>query len=118
MPQWWNWQEGTKMKDQYNEKVPELVLIPQFDLEDLTEEFLSIIYGSDWYDVNIDQDEETPTAYLMAPWEQIWGLGYDYLWVNPEDEIVGEELGGVLIEIMKVPDNLKRFSFEDGFYHA
>lgn len=108
------------MIDQYGQPVPSLSLIsqedtlyPEFQMsEKERQQYLDV----NWYDVYISQKPDEPlNVYLMLPDQDINNPDEDYYitW----DGIVSEELGGVIMEIVKVDNVLKRWSEEDGFYH-
>jgi len=100
---------------QYGQPVPPLSLIP-CELPSDDDE-LRQYTDADWYDVYISQDpDEEPTVYLMVPDLQI--NQPDETYYITWDGQVSEDLGGKIVEIMKVNDVLKRWSEEDGFYHA
>lgn len=96
------------MLDQHYRKVPDdLVVLPE--IQDLTEEAISLVLAARWYDVRVSLDpHETDTIFLMASAEEI-----DYL-----EEIGLDELGGILMAASRINDGLKRRSITDGFYHV
>ena len=105
--------ENVKMIDQYGQPVPPLSLLPLYD--GLVDAEIKRVVNATWYDVLISQDPDSePTTYLMAPTKDIAVLQYGVLW----DGKVNEDLGGEIIEILRINDVLKRWSEEDGFYHA
>ena len=107
--------EDIVMIDQYGQPVPPLSLIPCELPSDDNE--MKQYADADWYDVYIRQDdEETPTIYLMVADPQL-DFPDDTCYIT-WDGTVSEDLGGIVVEIMKVDDVLKRWSEKDGFYHA
>jgi hypothetical protein len=102
------------MIDQYGQPIPPLSLIPcelPYDYDELIQ-----CIEADWYDVYISQDTDKTSIYLMVSDLQLAWLDEDYYitW----DGQTSEELGGKVVEIVKVNDGLKRWSEEDGFYHV
>jgi len=110
-----------KDQDQYDEKVPTLYLIGHLPYPE-DESIVKRIVNADWYEVAINQSggEDEPTWYLMAnakqlePLEDI-DLDIDYWYAYG---VVSVDLGGIVVEVLKVNDVLKRWSVEDGFYSA
>ena len=104
-----------KQTDQYSEKIPDdLVVLPE--VNGLTIKGLETVLNADWYEARMSQEPEDPndiTPYLMASAKEIKAVIHND-WQDMDLEIVG----GIVIEILSVNDCLKRWSIEDGFYHA
>jgi len=101
------------MNDQYGQEIPaDLVVLPfGFDPESEVlsghprePEDVDIISKANWYEV------EGQEGLLLASYEAIEGLSE----LNPLD--CGLTLAGA--QLNRVADPLKRYSLEDGFYHA
>lgn len=95
------------MLDNYGEQVDEIALVLLPDIIDLTDEEIKIIANAKWYDVIFGNGQ----FLLCADYREIEGLC--------ENGIVGciSPKNGIT-EIMRVNEVLKRWSIEDGFYHA
>jgi len=96
------------MLDQYDKPIPDdLVLLPNINL--LSDHNVRLVANAVWYDVEVDLEpdskENGECIILCASAEAI-----DYL---SEDSPCGKVVG-----ILRVNDVLKRWSPEDGFYHA
>ncbi len=94
------------VSDQYGGKVEtnKLVLLPDINLLDDNE--IKVVVNADWYDVHL----EDGSVFLCADFRAIQYLSD----CGIEDCIVDNGLS----EVMRVNDILKRWSIEDGFYHA
>lgn len=102
------------MKDQYGQEVPADLVVLHFGFEPgetvirgdrLEPEEIEIISATAWYEV-----EGVPL--ILASYEAIEGLSE----LNPLD--YGIDLKATGIKINRIADPLKRYSLEDGFYHA
>jgi hypothetical protein len=102
------------MKDQYGQEVPADLVVLHFGFEPgesvirgdrLEPEEVDIISKANWYEV-----EDVPL--ILASYEAIDGLSE----LNPLD--YGIDLQAPEIKINRIADPLKRYSWEDGFYHA
>lgn len=109
------------MIDQYGDEVPTLFLIGHLygDMYPIEDSIISHIVDADWYEVAINQDdgEEEPAWYLMANAEQIEPIEEfdcygNYTYRNGK---ISKDIGGTVVEILKVNDVLKRWDEEDGF---
>ena len=106
------------------EPIPKLYLIGHLEIGGMSDEQIKRVCDADWYIASLNQgEEETPTNYLMADASQLDPIGFldsepfgDYYIYA--DGTVSEELGGILVEVFKVRDILKRWSIEDNFYRA
>jgi len=89
------------MLDQYGNKVPDdLVILPPIQL--LTSEDIDkIIMTARWYEIN--------KYIIVASAREIDNLSDDTF-----ENAVGDEIQSIQL----VSDVLKRYSLEDGFYHA
>lgn len=101
------------MRDNYSDPVKTLVLLNQYQVDLNDPCFLKEVTNANWYNVAIDQDGDEPTWYLMA---DINDPSNEYF--VREDGSASSELGGVVVEVMRVNEVLKRWSEEGGFYHA
>ena len=101
------------MKDQYGQEIPnDLVVLPfgagpgkdviHFDA--LEPEEVGIIIKANWYEV-VGQE-----GLILASADAIvgWGSDPEDCWLDIEPET----------KINRIADPLKRYSWEDGFYHA
>lgn len=95
------------MQDNYGNEVntDNLVLLPDIML--LGDSEIKVMVNAKWYDVIFENGQ----TFLCADYFEIDGMA--------EDSIVGciEPKGGIN-EIMLINEVLKRWSEEDGFYHA
>jgi len=99
------------------EPIPKLYLIGHLEIGGMSDEQIKRVCDADWYIASLSHsEEETPTNYLMADASQLDPIGF--LDSEPLAITVSEELGGILVEVFKVRDTLKRWSIEDNFYRA
>lgn len=93
------------MKDNYGNLVDEknLVLLP--DIKTLDDKQIGIVVDADWYDVILENE----MVFLCADFDKIFQLS--------EESLDGISYSPIS-EIMRINDVLKRWSEEDGFYHA
>lgn len=104
--------DETVRKDQYGDKVPtDLVVIADLNPADLTEKELRRVVKADWY-IAGDRFPVGRGFFLLASFKAIGGLTE----FDPED--AGVDLKDKNLEILRVPEPLKRWSAEDGFYTA
>lgn len=104
------WKEGLAWTDQHGDPVPpDLVILP----------------NSSHYDtVPMTDEEEAGHRRIMdAAWYQIKGVCFASsaaIEEDPDNLITAKECGvdPAKDEILRIPDNLKRFNEEDGYYHA
>jgi len=90
------------MNDQYGNKVPDDLIALERGLDGFTDEEIKIIVNARWYEVYHSHGED-----LAVSLSEIQGI------------IDGNyPLGDTPIEILLINDVLKRWSIEDGFYHA
>lgn len=90
------------MIDQYGNKIPSDLVALTRGIDRFNEEELKIICNARWYEVYHSYGRG-----LAVSFSEIQGI-ID----NPDS------LGGVPIKILLIDDVLKRWSIEDGFYHA
>ena len=102
------------MKDQYGQPIPaDLVVLPfgaasgegVIGFDPVDPEDVEIITAADWYEVAGQE------GLILASYEAINGFGS-----IPLD--CGIDLTTPGIQISRIADPLKRYSLEDGFYHA
>jgi hypothetical protein len=107
------WGTNTVGCDQYGQPVPKDLVVLQFGFapgdetikgDAVDQADVKIIMAANWYEA-----EERP-GLLLASYEAIEG----------RSEIIPEDCGILLknMQINRVADPLKRYSLEDGFYHA
>ncbi len=90
------------MNDQYGNKVPDDLIALERGLDGFTDEEVTIIVNAQWYEVWHSHGQD-----LAVSFSETQGIiDGDY------------PLGDTPIEILLVNDVLKRWSIEDGFYHA
>ena len=103
------------MKDQYGQEVPGDLVVLAFGFEPgdgpirgdaLEPEDVEVISRADWYEI------EGGPPVVLASYVAIQGLS-EY---NPLDAGIDLAAPGALIN--RIADPLKRYSLEDGFYHA
>ena len=101
------------MEDQYGQEVPEDLVVLHFGFEPgegvihgdpLEPEEVEIISKARWYEV-----EDVPL--VLASYEEIQGLSE----LDPLDYGINDLATAT---INRIADPLKRYSLEDGFYHA
>lgn len=95
------------IKNNYGEQVDELALVLLPDIIDLTDEEIKIITNAKWYDVIFGNEQ----ILLCADYREI-----EEMCENGIVDCIRTKNG--IAEIMRVNDVLKRWSIEDGFYHA
>lgn len=103
-------------RDNTGQPIPKLYLI-DLEVSCMDEELVKRVIETDWYIVSIDDDDG---KYLMAnasQLEAIGGLDFGDYVIYP-DGTVSKDLGGVLMEVVRVDDVLKRWSTQDDFYTA
>jgi hypothetical protein len=102
------------MKDQYGQEVPgDLVVLPfgaapeddVIGFDPVDPEDVEIITAANWYEV------EGREGLILASYEAIGGLSE----LDPLDYGIPDLAGA---KINRIADPLKRYSWEDGFYHA
>lgn len=102
------------MKDQYGQEVPGDLVVLQFGFDPespvvhgdpLEPEEVAIITAANWYEV------EGREGLILASYEAIEGLSE----LDPLDCGILDLAGA---KINRIADPLKRYSPEDGFYHA
>lgn len=90
------------MNDQYENKIPDDLIALECGLDRFTDDEIEIIVNARWYEVTHSYGQD-----LAVSFSEIQGIiDGDY------------PLGDTPIEILLVNDVLKRWSIEDGFYHA
>jgi len=90
------------MLDNYGEQVPDdLVLMPDISL--LIDADIKLVVNVNWYDVILEDE---------SVWLCISAKAIDYL------EESDPNFEQPIIEIMRINDVLKRWSVEEGIYHA
>jgi len=90
------------MNDQYGNKVPDDLIALECGLDRFDDDEVKIIVDAQWYEVTHSHGQD-----LAVSFSEIQGIiDSDY------------PLGDTPIEIMLIDDCLKRWSIEDGFYHA
>ena len=94
-----------RLRDQYGDKVPNDLVLPPM-MEAINDEQLKVIMAADWYEV-----EGKGYAILMS-FRQIKGLSE----ADPLDADI--DLSAKGIKVFRINECLKRYSDEDGFYHA
>jgi hypothetical protein len=103
------------MKDQYGQEVPNDLVVLPFGFEpgdgpirgDMVDpEDIDVMCRADWYEV----DDGYPI--ILVSYLAIQGLSE----TDPLD--CGIDLKAPGIKINRIADGLKRYSLEDGFYHA
>lgn len=101
------------MRDQYGQPIPDDLVVLPFGFEpgetvirgdQVEPEDVEVIARANWYEV------EGQEGLILASYLAIQGLSE----VNPLD--CGLTLAGA--QINRIADPLKRYSLEDGFYHA
>jgi hypothetical protein len=91
-----------KTTDQYDDTIPDdLVVLSGENPADMTKDFLKLVKDADWYEAN---------GVLLVSAQAVGG----FLEVDPVD--CGIDLAAV--EVLRIDNVLKRWSYEDGFYHA
>lgn len=102
------------MKDQYGQAVPaDLVVLPVgaapgegvIGFDPMDPEDVELITAANWYELAGQE------GLILASYEAINGFGS-----IPLD--CGLDLAALGIKINRIADPLKRYSWEDGFYHA
>lgn len=95
-------------KDQYGKPLPKDLVVLEADPADFDEEQLERLAGIDWWDIN---------GIICVSFEQaehvVPGMVGE---INPAD--AGIDLKDPDIEVYRIDHALKRWSEEDGFYHA
>jgi len=95
------------MLDQYGNEIPtDLVSMP--DINFLSDEGIKIVANADWYDIYTGEN------YGFDAWLCVSAKAIDYL----SEENIEDCLDRPIKEVLIVNDVLKRWSEEDGFYHA
>lgn len=95
------------MQDNMGNEVPtDLVLMP--DIENLSDAELIVVVDAVWYDAMVPTGGGCEIALLCVSENAIDSLSCDTI----------DDYDGPIHEIMYVNDVLKRWSIEDGFYHA
>jgi hypothetical protein len=97
-----------------------LVLIDQFNEfygdgeSGVDRELVNSINSVDWWVCErVNEDTGNCGSLLWADYHELHMAGVDFLETTPEDfKIAGSS------PMIKVDDRLKRWSIEDGFYHA
>ncbi len=97
-----------ELTDQFDRTVPEDLVAVILDPGMLGDEGIRLIDSADWYEV---WNQDGPTGIILVSAKEIQYLSE----VSPED--VGIRLTGDG-EIMHIAHILKRWNYEDGFYHA
>lgn len=95
------------MKDNYGCEIPtDLVLMP--DIEYLNDDDLRLVVDAVWYDVftGLEPFDDIPALCISS--KEINGLCDDSI----------DDYDGPITEVMQINEILKRWSIEDGFYHA
>ena len=101
------------MKDQYGQEIPADLVVLHFGFEPgdkpiqgdrLEPEEIEIICKARWYEVR-------DIPLVLASYEEIHGLSE----MNPLDYGIADTFE---TDICRIADPLKRYSWEDGFYHA
>lgn len=88
------------MKDNYGEQVPDDLVALTCGIDRFTDAELKVICNARWYEVC-----------------HVWGddLAISFAEI---DGLVDEPLGDTPIEVLRINEVLKRWSIENGFYHA
>ena len=90
------------MKDQYGEQVPNDLMQLACGPDRFDDDELEIIINASWYEITHSHGVD-----LAVSFSEIEGvLDGNY------------PLGDTPIEVLRIDDILKRWSIEDGFYHA
>ena len=91
------------MKDQYGDTIPTLVPLPIYCCNENNCEYLACyIYNAAWYEYN-------NVLYVSAEIADVLDLDYDATEILYADENT---------QLLFIHTVLKRWTFEDGFYHA
>lgn len=88
------------MLDNYGEQVPDDLVALTCGIDRFDDKELKIIINARWYEV-------------WHKWGQNLAVSFDEV-----AGLIDEPLGDTPIEVLRVNEVLKRWSIEDGFYHA
>lgn len=95
------------MKDQYKNEMPDdLVSMPS--IEFLSDNEIKTVVNANWYDAYDGED------CGFSSWLCVSAKAIDYL----SEDAIEDYIDRPIKEILLVNDILKRWSIEDGFYHA
>lgn len=97
-----NYEEEKTMNDQFGNKVPDDLIALECGPDRFTDEEIKIIVDATWYEVTHSHGQDL--AVSLSAIEGVIDGCYP--------------LGDTPLEIMAVDDCLKRWSIDDGFYHA